>query len=134
MSESKLTDQARRLLTAPNFCHVSTIRPDGSVLPVLVWVDLDGDEISVNSAQGRAWPTNLERDPRVSLLISNQENPYEWVSIRGTVSNITTDGADEQIDALAKKYMGVDKYPLRKDGEQRIKIVIDPDTTANMGG
>ena len=80
----------------------------------------------LNTAEGRAWPRNLERDPRVTLTVQNMENPYEYVEIRGTVAERTHDGADEHIDALAKKYMDADGYPLRKPGEQRLIIRVEP--------
>ena len=65
----------------------------------------------LNTAEGRAWPRNLERDPRVTLTVQNMENPYEYVAIRGTVAERTHEGADAHIDSLAKKYMGLDEYP-----------------------
>ncbi len=124
---ASLPDRARELLAEPNFCHIATINSDGLPHTALVWIDLDGDEISVNSAEGRAWPTNLERDPRVVLTIANRENQYEYLQIRGRMSKHSTEGADAHIDKLAKKYMGVDEYPLRKEGEVRVKFTIEPE-------
>ena len=115
------------LLKGKNFANVATLRRDGSVQVAPVWVDVDGGRAVVNSAQGRAWPTNLERDPRVTLSVQNMENPYEYVEIRGHVVEQTTDGADEHIDSLAKKYLGQDEYPYRQPGEQRVIIRIEPD-------
>jgi PPOX class probable F420-dependent enzyme len=115
------------LLKGKNFANVATLRPDGSVQVAPVWVDVDGGRAVVNSARGRAWPTNLERDPRVTLSVQNMENPYEYVEIRGRVVEQTTDGADEHIDSLAKKYLGQDEYPYRQPGEQRVIIRIEPE-------
>ena len=70
---------------------------------------------------------NLERDPRVTLTVQNMENPYEYVEIRGTVAERTHEGADEHIDAMAKKYMDKDEYPMRQPGEQRVIIRVEPD-------
>ena len=81
----------------------------------------------LNTAEGRAWPRNLERDPHVTLTVPNMENPYEYVEIRGTVAERTHDGADEHIDALAKKYLGQDSYPYRQPGEQRVIIRVAPE-------
>ena len=122
-----LNDQARKLLDAPNFAHVATHRPDGSIHGVVVWVDVDGDRIEFNSAEGRTWPALVERDPRVTITVANNENPYEYAEIRGRVVERTREGADEQIDALAKKYLGADEYPFRQPGEQRVKIVVEPE-------
>ncbi|HTZ63219.1 MAG TPA: PPOX class F420-dependent oxidoreductase [Solirubrobacteraceae bacterium] len=115
------------LLQAKNFCNVSTINPDGSVLSVPVWVDVQDGRPVVNTAEGRAWPRNLERDPRVTLTVQNFENPYEYVSIRGRVAERTHDGADAHIDALAKKYLDRDSYPFRQPGEERLIIRVEPE-------
>ena len=81
----------------------------------------------LNTAEGRAWPRNLERDPRITLTVQNMENPYEYLEVRGRVAERTHDGADEHIDALAKKYLGVDAYPLPQPGEQRVIIRVEPE-------
>jgi PPOX class probable F420-dependent enzyme len=118
---------AEELLQAKNFCHVSTLRADGSIQTAPVWVDVQDGLAVLNSAEGRAWPRNLERDPRVTLTVQNMENPYEYVEIRGKVAERTHEGADEHIDAMAKKYMDADSYPLRQPGEQRVIIRVAPE-------
>jgi PPOX class probable F420-dependent enzyme len=123
----KIEGRGEELLKAKNFCHVATLRADGSVHGVPVWVDVQDGVPVVNSAKGRAWPTNLERDPRVTLTVQNMENPYEYLEVRGRVSEITTEGADAHIDSLAKKYMDKDEYPMRQPGEQRVIIRVEPD-------
>jgi PPOX class probable F420-dependent enzyme len=119
--------RAEELLRAKNFCHVATLRSDGTVQCVPVWVDVQDGRPVLNTAEGRAWPRNLERDPRITLTVQNLENPYEYVEVRGRVAERTHEGADEHIDALAKKYMGVDEYPLRQPGEQRVIIRVEPE-------
>ena len=79
---------------------------------VPVWVDVQDGQPVLNSAEGRAWPRNLERDPRMTLTVQNMENPYEYLEVRGHVAERTHDGADEHIDALAKKYLGRGRLPL----------------------
>jgi PPOX class probable F420-dependent enzyme len=118
--------EVQKLLSEPNHAVVSTINPDGSVLSTIVWISDDDGTVAVNSAEGRKWPTNLERDPRITALVYEDGNPYNYVEIRGTASG-STEGADEHINALAKKYIGQDEYPFRQPGEQRIKFVIAPD-------
>jgi PPOX class probable F420-dependent enzyme len=122
-----LDDRDRQLLEAPNFCHVATLRADGSPHVVPVWVHVEGDRVVMNSAEGRVWPSNLDRDPRATLTIPNWSNPYEYLTIRGHLAEKTTEGADEHIDFLAKKYLGVDEYPARQAGEVRVKIYVEPD-------
>jgi PPOX class probable F420-dependent enzyme len=125
--------RAEELLKAKNFCHVATLRSDGSVQCVPVWVDVQDGRPVLNTAEGRAWPRNLERDPRVTLTVQNLENPYEYVEVRGRVAERTHEGADEHIDAMAKKYMGVDQYPLRQPGEQRLIIRVEPEHVHAFG-
>jgi PPOX class probable F420-dependent enzyme len=120
-----LTDSQRAFLEQPFYGAATTLRPDGSPHTTVVWVDVDDRWVSFNTAAGRVKPENLERDPRVSLIVIDPENPYRWLSIDGR-AELTTDGADEQIDRLAKKYTGKDEYQ-RRPGEQRISVRIHPD-------
>ena len=124
---STLNDQpVRELLEQPNCAVISTLNPDGSVLDTVAWINAEDGAVAVNSAKGRKWPTNLERDPHINVLVYEAGNPYNFVEIRGRAEG-STDGADDHIDALAKKYIGQDKYPYRQPGEQRIKFVVKPD-------
>ncbi len=116
----------QELLKGKNFCTVATVRSDGTVQAAPVWVDVQDGLAVLNSAEGRAWPRNLERDPRTTLTVQNSENPYEYVEIRGHVAERTRDGADEHIDAMAKKYLDQDSYPYRQPGEQRVIIRVAP--------
>jgi PPOX class probable F420-dependent enzyme len=111
------------LLDAPNHAAISTHNPDGSIHTALVWQEVVDGKISVNTAIGRHWPTNLEADSRVTLLVAAADNPYDYVEIRGRAVG-TTLGADAQIDRLAKKYLGAQTYPFREPTEQRISYVI----------
>jgi len=124
---ARIDGRAQELLTARNFCNVATIRADGSVHGVPVWVDVQEGMPVLNTAEGRAWVRNLERDPRVTLTVQNMENPYEYLEVRGRVAERTHDGADAHIDALAKKYLDKDEYPFRQPGEQRVIIRVEPD-------
>jgi PPOX class probable F420-dependent enzyme len=109
------------------FAGFTTLMPDGSPQTTPVWVDIQAGEIWVNSALGRRKDKNVRRDPRVALAISDPDNPYRYVEVRGRVREITQEGADAHIDAMAKKYLGKDKYPFRQPGEQRVlyKIAIE---------
>ena len=122
-----LNDQeVKQLLERPNCAVISTFNEDGSILSTVVWVGAENGSLAVNSAIGRRWPANLQRDPRITVLVYEDGNPYNYVEIRGTASG-TRDGADEHINALTKKYMNQDEYPFRAPGEERIKFVISPD-------
>jgi PPOX class probable F420-dependent enzyme len=119
--------RARELLEDKNFCIVATLRRDGSVHAVPVWVDIEDGTPVLNTAEGRAWPSNLAHDPRMTLTVPNLQNPYEYVTIRGRVAEITEEGADAHIDSLAKKYLGQDVYPYRQPGERRLIVRVDPE-------
>ncbi|HEX8120847.1 MAG TPA: PPOX class F420-dependent oxidoreductase [Solirubrobacteraceae bacterium] len=126
--------RAKELLEQPNFAHLSTIREDGTVHGVVVWQHVEDGKVALNSSEGRAWPANVRRDPRVTITVHNQENPYEYVEVRGRISVDTHDGAKEHIDALAKKYLDKDEYPFLQPGEQRIKFLVDPERVRVQGG
>jgi PPOX class probable F420-dependent enzyme len=133
MSDS-IDGRSRELLEDKNFCHVVTTGRDGSPHVSVVWVGVEGDEVLLNGAEGRIWPANLRRDPKVLLTVVNLENPYEYTTIKGQAVEITPDGADEHIDALAKKYLDKDEYPFRQEGEVRLKVRIQPEKVSLRGG
>ena len=113
-----------RLLGAKNHAVVSTLNEDGSIHSAVVWADVLDGKLAVNSAVGRKWPSNLERNPTVNVTVYDETNPYDYVEVRGTATG-RLEGADEHIDRLAKKFMGADSYPFRQPGEQRITYLVD---------
>ncbi len=121
------------ILDKPAFAHLSTLMADGSPQSSAVWVDTDGSTIVVNSAEGRLKDRNIRRDPRVAISVTDPENPYRSLMIRGRVARITNAGADDHIDRMAKKYMGVDAYPFRQPDEVRVLYYIEPERIAAMG-
>lgn len=123
-----LTQRDRQIFEGKNFAHLVTLMPDGSPQASPVWVELEGDMIVVNSSEGRVKTNNVRRDPRVAISILDGDEPYGGVvMVRGFVEEVTTDGADEQIDRLAKKYLDRDKYPWRQPNEQRVTFKIVPE-------
>lgn len=121
------------ILSKPAFAHLSTLMKDGSPHSSPVWIDTDGPLLVVNSAEGRLKDRNIRRDPRVAVSVCDPDNPYRTLMIRGRVSKITNDGADEHIDRMAKKYMDVDEYPFRTPDEKRVIYYIEPETVSVMG-
>jgi PPOX class probable F420-dependent enzyme len=121
-------------LSKPVFVHLTTLMPDGSPQTSPVWIDIEGDTLIVNTAQGRVKDKNMRRDPRVALSATNPDNPYEPLMVRGKVSDISTDGADAHIDRMAKKYLGKDKYPFRQPGEVRVIYRITPEHVSGSNG
>jgi PPOX class probable F420-dependent enzyme len=120
----ELTEQQREFLQNPFVGVVTTLRPDGSPHSTVVWVDALDGKAAFNTALGRVKPSNMERDPRVSMLVVDPGDPYRWLSVDGRAS-VTADGADDHIDRLAKKYLDADSYPNRKPGEVRVTVTID---------
>ena len=121
------------LTTKKAFANLATINPDGTPQVTPVWFDWDGQQIRINTAKGRVKDKNLRRPPVVALTIMDPDNPYRYVQIKGRVASVTESGADAHIDALAKKYLGQDRYPYRKPDEVRVTFTIAPDRVQTMG-
>jgi len=122
-----LEGRPQEIIADPNHAHLAVLRPDGTVAAVIVWVHTDGANVLLNSAEGRAWPRNLRRAGTATVTVMADGDPYEWVSVTGSLVEDTHEGAEEQADALAKKYMGLDRYPYRKEGERRVSFVLRPE-------
>ena len=128
-----LKDEQRQFLDRNPFVGtVTTLRPDGSPHSTVVWVDVEDGKVSFNTALGRAKPRHLEHDPRASILVIDPNDPFKWVAVEGHVE-LTEEGADEQIDKLAKKYIGKDTYPWRNPAETRLKVLIEPELVDAAG-
>src|SRR3954454_6963898 len=130
----KLEGRARELLEQPNFVAVATNDDKGSPDVKVVWADVDGGDVVLNSAEGRKWPESLRRNGRATVTVVNHENPYEYAMIKGRLTEDTHEGADENIDKLAKKDLGKDEYPFRRPGEQRVVFRIEPEKISHHGG
>jgi PPOX class probable F420-dependent enzyme len=115
------------------FAHLATLMPDGSPQVTPVWCDFDGALVRVNSAKGRVKDKNMRRSKKVALSLQDPDSPYRYLAIQGEVVEITEDGADTHIDALAKKYLGKDRYPNRGPGEVRVIYKIRPTKVHTMG-
>ena len=114
-----LTAEQALLFEQPNFATVATTNPDGSAQLSIVWVDWDGEHVVFNTAAGRVKPRNIERDPRVSVLAIDGKDGYRWVAVRGR-AELTTEGADEHIDKMARKYSG--EGWTARPGEERLLV------------
>ena len=128
-----IPEKYRDLFNKRAFASLATLMPDGRPQVTPVWCDLEGDYVLFNSAKGRQKDRNVRRDPRVAMAIVDPDNPYRYLEIRGRVVEITEQGADAHIDKMAKKYLGVDKYPYRQASEVRVIYKIQPEHTTTMG-
>jgi PPOX class probable F420-dependent enzyme len=112
---------------AKAFGALATLMKDGSPQLTPVWFNTDESHILINSAIGRIKDRNMRRDPRVAFVITDPKNPYRYIQIRGRVVEITTEGARDHIDILAKKYTGADHYTSFTPNEVRVIYKILPE-------
>jgi PPOX class probable F420-dependent enzyme len=128
MSQSKeddkqITEPIAKLIEGKNFAFISTLMKDGSPQVTPTWIDIENRKtLLINTAEGRQKQNNISRDPRVAISIIEHNNPYHMVTIEQTNA-----GADEHIDKLAKKYLGMEKYPMHSSEEKRIILKIKPE-------
>ena len=124
---AELNDKAQSLIGGPNLAFLSEVMEDGSPHVSPVWIELESGYLTFNTAIGRLKERNMRRDPRVALSIADKDDPYDKVDIRGRVVEIIQgEEAEDQIDSLAKKYIGQDTYPWRRPDEVRVKVLVEP--------
>ena len=128
-----LPESARALLAGRAYGHLVTTNPSGTPQTSMLWVDVEGDEVLVNTSEGRAKTRNMRRDPRVLLSVQDRDEPQQYLLIHGRVTEITAEGADEHIDMLAGRFLGLDSYPFRQPGEQRLIVRIAADRLGGLG-
>jgi PPOX class probable F420-dependent enzyme len=122
----------RRVLQDKTYGHVITFDSKGQPHTTMVWLDGEGDEVSFNTAEGRLKPKHLRRDPRIIISAQDPKDPQAYAVFHGK-ARITEAGADAQIDKLAKRFMGVDKYPYRQPGEKRLSVHVTVDRIGGAG-
>jgi PPOX class probable F420-dependent enzyme len=130
---ASVPESHKDLFEKPAFGSFTTLMPDGSPQTTPVWVDFVDGKVIVNTALGRQKDKNVRHDPRVAITLIDPANPYRYLEVRGRVDEITTEGAAQHIDKMAKKYLGADKYPFAKPGEERVLFKITPHKFSVMG-
>ncbi|MBX3072031.1 MAG: PPOX class F420-dependent oxidoreductase [Thermomicrobiales bacterium] len=133
MASNGIPEQYADLLDSTALAHVATIGPKGEPQVNPVWFGWDGSKIRFSQTTTRQKKKNIDREPRVALSIVDPTNPYRYLEVRGTVLEIEDDPNNDFINAMAKKYMGVDEYPWHNPGDHRVVIVIEPEHTSQMG-
>jgi PPOX class probable F420-dependent enzyme len=123
----------RKLLREPAFCQLATLMPDGSPQITQVWVETDGEHILINTPEGSQKGRNVRRDPRVAVSVVDPANAWRLAMVRGRVVDVNNEGAVEQIDRLAKKYLNQDTYPFHRPDQVRTTIKIAPDKIKEIG-
>ena len=122
----KLPESVKKVLQDKAYGHVITFGSGGRPQVTMVWMDVEGDEVLFNTAEGRKKPQNLRRDPRIIVSVQDRSDPQAYMAIHGTAT-LTETGADAHIDKLAKRFLGADKYPYRQPGEKRLVVRIKVD-------
>jgi PPOX class probable F420-dependent enzyme len=133
-ADGELSEGDLTILRKRSFAHLTTLGPDGSPQTTPNWVDVDDDgRVLINTAEGRAKPRNVRRDPRVSLSVVDADDPYRALMIRGRVEEITNDGAEDHIDAMQRKYHGTEPYPNHDPAHPRVLLKIRPERISRQG-
>ena len=134
MATPTIPDKFLPVLTEKKaFAHLATIMPDGTPQVTPVWFLYKDGKFVVNTARGRVKDRNMTKNAKVALSITDPDNPYAHIAVRGKVVRTTEEGASASIDAMAKKYLGQDKYPFGRPGEVRVIYEIQPTSVAAMG-
>ncbi|HTJ63370.1 MAG TPA: TIGR03618 family F420-dependent PPOX class oxidoreductase [Alphaproteobacteria bacterium] len=120
-----LSDDAKRLIDAPNFAALTTLMEDGWPKTEPVWIGRDGDRLVIATDRKSIKSINIERDPRVALAVTDYVNPYEQVLIRGRVVESRDDNDMAVMDALSQKYLG-GPFPRRR-WSSRVAYFIEAD-------
>lgn len=128
-----IPDEFLDLFRRPVLAHLATLMPDGSPHLTPVWIDLDGGHLLVNTVGDRLKAINMRERPAVALAIVDPDNPYRFLSVRGRVAEIAEAGAAEHVDRLARRYLGLDRYPRHDPSRPRLLFRIAPEavTTQN---
>jgi PPOX class probable F420-dependent enzyme len=122
------------LLASTALAHVATIGPNGAPQSSPVWFDWDGTFLRFAQVTGyRQKVRNLQREPRVALSIVDPANAYRYLEVRGAVERIEPDPAWAFINAMARKYLGQDRYPFGTPGDEWVVVVIRPERTTQLG-
>jgi PPOX class probable F420-dependent enzyme len=127
-----LPQSVKKILEDKAYGHVITYGPSGKPQVTMVWVDVDGDDVVFNTAEGRLKPKNLKRDPRVIVSVQDRNDPQSYMVFHGNAT-VSEAGADAHIDKLAKRFLGADKYPFRQPGEKRLMVRVKPDRIGGYG-
>ena len=125
-----LSEHANQIFRSTAMAHLAVVDAKGVPHVTPVWADVnEAGELWFNTAVGRVKDRYLQVGDPVAVSATSLDNPYEYAQVRGKVRERRLDSGDADIDALARKYMGVDSYPLRQEGEQRVTIIIEPTST-----
>ncbi|HLL58018.1 MAG TPA: PPOX class F420-dependent oxidoreductase [Rubrobacteraceae bacterium] len=122
------------LLESTALVQVATIGPDGEPQNNPVWFGWDGEHLKFSQTKTHQKYRNLQRDPRIAFSIVDPKNSYRYLEIRGEIVCVDEDPHLYFINSMAKKYLGLDKHPNHKPGDERVVVFVRPEHTTQMGG
>lgn len=122
----QIPDSHKVLFEKPIIASLGNHMPNGQIQINPVWCDFDGTHVRVNSPEVTAKSKAMKKGASVTILLVSPDDAYFWIEVRGTVAEVTKEGANDHIDKLAKKYLGVEKYPFQRPGVDRVMYKIQP--------
>lgn len=126
-TESDVLPEANRdLLEVPIVAHLATARPDGSLQSNPVWFEWDGTHVKISQTRDRQKMRNVDHDPHVALSVTDPDNPYRYLEVRGVVDKVEDDPDHTFVDHLSERYMGQRPYPHHQPGDERVTVYIRP--------
>ena len=125
-------EELQLLFQGRNLAFLGTLSKDGSPHVTPVWAEMVDDLILINTFESSAKNRHITQDNRIALAIVDQSNPFNMASIKGRVIEQTSQGADEHLKRLAKKYLGIGKYYYRKPSHKRIILKIKPEKVLGL--
>jgi PPOX class probable F420-dependent enzyme len=127
-----LPQSVKKIMEDKAYGHVVTLGAGGKPQVSMVWMDVDGDDVLFNTAEGRVKPKNLRGNPRIIISVQDRNDPQSHIVFHGKAT-VTEAGADDHIDKLAKRFLGADKYPFRRPGEKRLIVRVKVDRIGGYG-
>lgn len=122
-----IPSEFRDLFYKRAFASLGTLRPDGSPQVTPVWVDIENDSVLVNTAKGRHQDENIRKDSRVGIVVTDPDDPYRYLEVRGRAVEVTGRDVVAHLNAMAKKYLGIETYPNRPLDQIRVLYRIEAD-------
>jgi hypothetical protein len=123
---AEIPTEFKDLLDKKGFAHVATIGPSGEPQSSPVWYDFDGYRLLFSQTKDRQKYKNLQKNPQIAISIHDPDDPYRYLEVRGEAEEIVDDPDFAFINSMAKKYLGKDKYPYLKPGEERVIVKVIP--------
>lgn len=131
-TESAVPATHADILEKQGFAHVATIGPDGKPQSSPVWYDWDGKDLTFSQTTGRQKYKNLQREGALALSITDPENPYRYIELRGATS-VEDDVDNAFINKMAKKYLNEDVYPWNQPDDVRVVVRLRPTHATTQG-